>query len=176
MIFSHIVAMSQNRVIGAAGKLPWHLPEDLRFFKEKTKNHIMIMGRKTFESLPGILPSRMHIVISRNPSHSDHPMVKHQSSLELAAQEASALILENPAWGSEVFIIGGGEIFRQSLNLTNKIYLTDIDCEIPGDVFYPEINTEQFRMIENRPGQPTDQDRQKVQHNFKYSFLTFERV
>jgi dihydrofolate reductase len=137
MILTHITAMSENRVIGAASTLPWSLPEDMKFFRDTTKGHIMIMGRKTFESFGGKpLPQRFHIVISRQDFKSDHPMVKYVKTLEEAVEVARPL---TEKWGEEVFIAGGGEIYAQSMAITDKIYLTVIHKPFEGDTHYPEI-------------------------------------
>lgn len=148
MILTHVAAMSKNRVIGALGKLPWNIPEDMKFFKETTKKHIMIMGRKTFESMPKVLPDRFHIVISRNPTKIDHPDVLFVPNIESALQEATKRI---PKWPEEVFIIGGGEIYRQTMTYVDKIYLTVVDQEVDGDAFYPTLDERQFILIEERP-------------------------
>ncbi len=173
MILTHIVALSKNRVIGSHGTLPWHIPEDLKFFRDKTKNHIMIMGRKTFESLPNVLPSRFHIVISRNPTKTDHPDVVHVTSID-AALEAAKQCLKSPikSWGNEVFIIGGGEIFRQTLSQIDKIYLTQIDQEIDGDTFYPALDDRKFFIVEERTGS-TSGSRLEDRQLPSFSFLTY---
>lgn len=145
MIVSHIAACSQNRVIGHEGKLPWHIPEDLKFFKDKTKGHILIMGRKTFESLGKALPKRYHIVISRDPNYTapDIQVVQsYDQALELAKKE-----LVN--WGGEeVFVTGGGEIYKQTINQADKIYLTLIHQNYEGDAFYPEVDEKLFKLVE----------------------------
>jgi len=137
MILTHVTAMSQNRVIGTANKLPWSLPEDLKFFRDTTKGHIMIMGRKTFDSIGAKpLPQRFHIVISRQDLQSTNPLVKYVKTLEEAIEAAKPLTVQ---WGEEVFIVGGGEIYKQSMPVTDKIYLTVIYKDFEGDTYYPEI-------------------------------------
>lgn len=173
MILTHIVAISNNRVIGNDGTLPWHIPEDLKFFRDKTKNHIMIMGRKTFESLPHVLPSRYHIVISRNPTKTDHPDVVYVTSID-AALEAAQQCMNSQAksWGNEIFIIGGGEIFRQTMSHIDKVYLTHIDQQIEGDTFYPILDERSFFLVEERPGL-TSQTRLEDRQLPSFSFLTY---
>jgi len=145
MIVSQIVAIAKNRVMGIDNKLPWHLPEDMKFFREKTKGHIMIMGRKTFESLGKPLPQRLHIVITRQSDFKyDHPLVKIVSSLELALKTATDSLKD---WPKEVFILGGSGVFKESFPFTNKIYLTLIDKEFQGDTFYPEIPETEFKRV-----------------------------
>src|SRR5437868_5593634 len=137
MILTHVTAMSQTHVIGSQNKLPWNIPEDLKFFRDTTKGHIMIMGRKTFDSIGAKpLPQRYHIVITRQELVSTNPLVKYVKTLEEAVEAARPLTAQ---WGDEVFIVGGGEIYKQSMNITDKIYLTVIYKDFEGDTHYPEI-------------------------------------
>ena len=164
MILSAIAAMAKNRVIGINNTLPWSIPEDMKYFKDKTNHHIMIMGRKTFDSFGGKpLANRFHIVISRNSSYQfSHENVAIVSSMEEALKKARELI---PQYNEEIFVIGGGEIYRQALPLLNRIYLTVIDQEFAGDAKFPEFNTRVFRQISqvDRPGNPS------------FSFFLYER-
>jgi dihydrofolate reductase len=163
MILSHITAMAQNRVIGAQNKLPWHIPEDLKFFRDKTKGHIMILGRKTFESVGGKpLPNRMHIVITRQHLFSVDPLVKYVKDLDEAIALAKTLTAK---WGEEVFIAGGGEIYAQSMNVTDKIYLTVIHQDYEGDVRYPEVPLDRFALV----------DKSDRIDPVPFSFLTYTR-
>lgn len=162
MILTHIAAMAKNRVIGKNNELPWRLPEDLKFFKEKTKGHILIMGRKTFESLPGHLPNRYHIVISRNDYATDEQDVTFVKSVDEAIALAKKL---TPKWGEEVFITGGGEIYQQSLDRVHKIYLTVIEKDFEGDAFYPALDESKFLLV--------DQDHRETPMPF--SFCTYVR-
>lgn len=147
MILSQIAACSNNRVIGRENRLPWHLPEDLKFFKEKTAGKIIIMGRKTFDSFPKMLPKRFHIVISRNQKAPyENTNLKFVSSLDEATRLAKNLTGE---WGEEVFIIGGAEIYRLSMAITDRIYLTEIDKNFDGDAYFPELGRE-FKLTAKR--------------------------
>lgn len=124
-----IAAMGSNRVIGRAGRLPWHIPADMRRFRELTLGHTVIMGRKTFAGIGRALPERRNIVLSRNPDF--HPLgALSASSLE----EALAL-----AGGGELFICGGEEVYCQALGIASRIYLTVVELEEEGDAFFPEI-------------------------------------
>lgn len=158
MIVSQIAAMSRSRAIGVANKLPWDLPEDMKYFRETTRAKIVIMGRKTFESMDSKpLPKRMNVVISRNPQPSDNPLVKWVSSIEAAlsfAKETISTQAGKAQWGEEIFIIGGGEIFKDSLPQTNRIYLTEIDADFAGDSFFPDFNQKEFKLKSKdvRPG------------------------
>ena len=128
---SIIVAMAKNRVIGADNKLPWHLSSDLKRFKALTMGHHIIMGRRTFDSIGRILPGRTSVVISRNPDlHCDSALVADSfgKALELAASD------------SEVFVIGGEQIFREALPAADRILLTEIDRDFAGDIFFPPLS------------------------------------
>ena len=126
--------MAQNRAIGKENKLPWHIPEELQIFKKKTMGYPMIMGRKTFESLPGILPGRRHIVLTRNPDFARkgaETANSWQQAFELCEKEGAA---------QKVFIIGGAEIFAEALNLADELHLTLLHREAEGDAFFPEFD------------------------------------
>ena len=125
----HVVAVSQNGVIGKDGKLPWHFSADLKFFKNLTTNHTVIMGRKTFDSIGKALPNRKNIVISRQP-HAEVPGAEFVTSIEAALRRATQ---------GETFIIGGAVIFGETMNLVNGIYLTRIGQDFEGDAFYPAV-------------------------------------
>jgi dihydrofolate reductase len=123
-----IVARAQNGVIGRDGTLPWHLPADLRRFKALTMGSVMVMGRKTFESLPGVLPGRRHVVITRDASW-------HTEGVEVAHDADEALRL---AEGEPVSVIGGAEIFALFLPLADRIELTEVLADVAGDVTMPD--------------------------------------
>ncbi|MET3113711.1 dihydrofolate reductase [Pedobacter sp. CG_S7] len=131
MIVSLVVAMSTNNAIGKDNQLLWHLPADLKHFKDITSGHTIIMGRKTYESVGKALPNRRNIVITRN-THLKLTGVEVMHSLKEALNSSKE---EN-----EVFIIGGAEIFNQSIKLANKIYLTRINESYEADTFFPEID------------------------------------
>jgi len=135
LIISIIAAVASNGVIGRDGGLPWHLPGDLRRFRELTVGHAVIMGRKTYESIGRPLPDRVNIVISRQTGFAPSGVVVAGS-----LQEALALA----AGESEVFICGGGEIYRQALPLADRIYLTRLDRPYGGDVHFPDIPADEF--------------------------------
>ncbi|MGX8177492.1 dihydrofolate reductase [Exiguobacterium artemiae] len=158
-MISHIVAYSKNRVIGRDNDMPWHLPADLVHFKKTTYGKPVIMGRKTFVSIGRPLPGRENIVITRDPSfQADGVTVWH----DLTALEAYAETEE------EVFLIGGGELFQQTLPYTRRIYATEIDAVIEGDVYYPSIPKE-FSLAEKTIHPKDDQN------PFDFSIHRFER-
>lgn len=161
MTVSAIAAMAANRVIGKNGTLPWRIPEDFKFFKDMTMNHIMVMGRKTFESLGGPLPGRLHVVISRQKDYQPEGAVVFHSipdALEFCKSQTAQ-------WGDEVFIIGGGEIYSQALPFTDRIYLTEIAEPFEGDAKFPEFEPQEFEEIERKPrAKPV-----------KFDFVTYQR-
>lgn len=138
MIVTQIVAMAENRVIGADGDLPWRLSEDLKFFKATTSGHALIMGRKTYDSIGRPLPGRLNIVVTRSPRPDAEGLV-HVTSLDEAFAVAAR---EAGRWGEEVFVAGGGEIYRAALPRTDKIWLTHVLHAVRGDTTYPEMPPE----------------------------------
>ena len=133
------VAVAKNNVIGKDNKLLWHVSEDLKRFKKNTSNKKMIMGRKTFESLPGILPNREHIVVTRANNF------KVDSDKVTIINDLSSLIEKYLKCEEEIFVIGGANIYKQLLPYTHKIYLTKIDEDFEGDTYFPEINYDEFK-------------------------------
>lgn len=162
MSIAIIAAMAANRVIGKGQGLPWNLPADTRFFKETTRGHPVIMGRKTFDTLGKPLPQRRNIVISRQ-ADLRIPGAEVVSSLE----EALRLVDDSR---EEVFIIGGAEIYRMALDLADRMYLTLIHESFEGDTYFPEFDESQWVEVSRRD-HPADE------HNpHAFSFLTFERI
>jgi dihydrofolate reductase len=149
MKISIIVAMAEGRVMGKDNKLPWHIPEDLKWFKKHTASHPVVMGRKTFESIGNPLPGRKNIIITRQKSYSvEGVCVVHslQSALNAAHTDDN----------DEIFIIGGESIFRQALGSTTRMYLTLIHASYEGDSFFPDFPEEHYRKIfeETHDGPP----------------------
>lgn len=149
MTLSLIVATSLNSVIGKENQLPWHLPADLAWFRQNTTGKPVIMGRKTFESIGRPLPKRTNIVLSRQPF--EHEGVVWKNSLESAVGFAKDF--------EEIMLIGGGELFKQYLPKADKLYLTQIQAEIEGDTFFPELNWDEWH-IEFETYRPTDEQNQ----------------
>ncbi len=155
MIISLIAAMSENRVIGRHNTIPWRLPDDLKRFREITLGHPVIMGRKTFESIGRPLPGRKNIIVTRNTDyHPEDCIVAHN------LREA----LEECADSEEVFICGGGEIFREMLPMAERIYLTVIHEEIEGDTFFPTIPEDFCEVF-----------REKAEAPVPHSFVMYEK-
>jgi dihydrofolate reductase len=160
MRISLIAAMAANRAIGLDNGLPWHLPEDLRRFKRLTMGHVMIMGRRTFDSIgKRPLPGRPTIVITRQEGYAA-PGVTVAHSVD----EALAL-----AQGDEVFVAGGEEIFRLTIGRADRLYLTRIHAELPGDTWFPEFDEREWRLVEREDREPAGEV------PFAYSFLTYDR-
>ncbi len=164
MMIALIVAASENNVIGKDNTLPWRLPDDLKFFKEKTEGHPLIMGRKTFESLPGLLPNRRHIIVTRDRDY-NADSAEEASSLDEAIMFAHK---DNPA--EQIYIIGGGDIFAQAMDIANVIYLTRVHADVKGDVFFPEIDMNQWEEVE-RTEHPADE-----RHQYAFSFITYRKT
>jgi len=138
MIKSIIVAKSENNVIGKSNDLVWHLPTDQRYFKKTTYGHFVIMGRKTFESLAKPLPGRVNIIISRKPDLSIEGAIVFDDlhkAFEFALSQKQ----------KEVFILGGGEIYKKSLPEIDKMYITEVAGTFDGDTFFPEYNQQQWQ-------------------------------
>ncbi|WP_114800275.1 dihydrofolate reductase [Moraxella canis] len=142
----HVVAMSQNRAIGKDNQLLWHIPADLQHFKRMTDGGAIIMGRKTFESLPRLLPNRAHYVITRQPIHYDGAITAQ--SLQDAIMLAKAYAQTKDQ--DKIFIIGGGEIYAQSLDMADILEITEVDTVIEGDAFYPEIDEKFIKTDETK--------------------------
>lgn len=146
-----IAAMARNRVIGVDNKLPWYLPEDLKFFKAMTQGKPLVMGRKTFQSIGRALPGRLNIVITRDAGFAPAGVrVCHdlESALRLADQQA---LIDG---AEEVMVMGGAEIYAQALAHATRLYLTEVDLEVEGNVRFPEFETDQWQETQRVPGQP----------------------
>jgi dihydrofolate reductase len=152
-----IAAISKNRVLGDDNKLIWSLPNDLKRFKKLTTNNTVVMGRKTYESIGKPLPNRRNIVITRDENY-------HDDNIEVVNSIEEALLLCN----NDCFIIGGGQIYQQTLDLADKIYLTVVDEEFEGDTFFPELGKDWFKVskVDNEINE---------NHNYKYTFIDYER-
>ena len=142
MVISHLVALSNNFVIGVNNDLPWKLKKDLQHFSAYTQNKAIVMGRKTFESIGRPLPNRKNIVISSSLESQESLQVV--PNLNQAIEVASQWNKDNSA-EEEIVLIGGGYVFEESKNIVNKLVLTRVECEIDGDVFYPQIDLSDWK-------------------------------
>ena len=129
-----IVAVSENNVIGRDNQLPWHLPEDLQYFKSVTMGKPILMGRKTYDSIGRPLPGRANIVITRDPNWTAEGVIVVNSLEDAMAEGAQAC---NATESDEIMVIGGAQIYRDCLPIADKLYLTKVDAEIEGDAFFP---------------------------------------
>ena len=164
MRISIIVAASENNVIGRENDIPWHLPDDLKYFRKKTEGHPIIMGRKTFESLPnGALPKRRNIVVTRDSEYA-------AEGCEVASSLEEAIMFAKDGNSTEeIFIIGGAEIYKHAMPFANYLYLTRVHAWIKGDKFFPEIGPEWEQVV--REDHPADE-----KHKFACTFLTYKKT
>jgi dihydrofolate reductase len=157
-----VVAASTNNVIGKNNHLVWNLPNDLKFFKNKTWGFPVIMGRKTFEEVNQPLPGRTNIVITRKPDWKAAGAIT-TSTLEDAVEQAAATNAK------QIFIIGGGEIYRQSMEIADTIYITRVHAVLEGDAFFPAIDGQRWGMVSNEDF-PID-----AKHAYAYSFQVWKK-
>lgn len=161
-MISLIAAMSENRVIGKDGDLPWRLPDDMRFFMRTTRGHHVIMGRKTWESMEGALKDRTNIVITRQKNYSvEGAIVVH--SLDEALRYS-------PVDTEEVFIIGGEAVFAEALPIAQRMYLTHVHARVEGDAYFPSFNADDWRVIEEE-NHPADE-----KHAHSFTIRRYQRV
>ena len=161
MKISIIVAMGANRVIGHDNRLPWHLPADLKHFRQITMGKPLLMGRRTWESIGRPLPGRISIVITRDGGYeAEGCIVVHSVDAALRAAQGH----------DELMLIGGEQLYRQLLPQADTLYVTLVDGEFPGDAFFPELDQSEWREVERRDHAPDEKNAQTC------SFLRLERV
>ena len=156
-----IVAAAENNAIGNGNRMPWHLPNDFKYFKEKTLNHSVVMGRKTFESIGKPLPERRNIVMTKNTNylHEEVDVANNIDELLLYCRDER-----------EIFIIGGAEIYKQTLPLAHKVLLTRVHTTVDGDAFFPELPANEWKLISAEKHEKDDR------HAFDYTFEVYERI
>lgn len=153
--------MAKNRVIGAHGAIPWHLPNELQLFKSVTMGHHVIMGRKTYESIGRLLPGRTTVIVTRQADYRiDGAVIAHSLQDAVAACGKDA----------EIFVIGGGELYRAALPIADRIYLTIVDAEPEGDTYMPEIDPASWREHSSQAFAADDK------HRHNYRFAIYERI
>ena len=157
-----IVAAAENNAIGKDNDLIWSLPNDLKRFKKLTSGHCIIMGRKTFNSFPGLLPNRKHIVISRNKNNSFSEEVTVVNNFEDALKKTGDD--ENP------FIIGGGQIYKLAMDLGDKIELTRVHEEFKADTFFPKIDEDKWKLIHEEFNEKDER------HQFSFTYKTYIKI
>lgn len=161
MTISMIAAASENDVIGKNNELIWHMPADFKYFKEKTKGHIIIMGRKTFESIGVPLKFRTNVVIT---SMEDY----RPDGVEVFQSLDKALDWSSKQNDDEVFIIGGASVYKQSLDIANRIYLTRIHESFEGDTYFPKLN-DNWKLVLK------EENKKDEKNPYDYSFLVYEK-
>lgn len=161
-MLSIIVAKAKNNTIGKDNKLLWHISDDLKRFKEITTDHNIIMGRKTFESLGGVLPNRKHIIFSQNP---DFKVNNENVEIVHSMLQIQQYIEDE----NENFVIGGAMIYNLLMPYVTKMYVTEIEKDFEGDTFFPRINDEIWEEISREEG-PEDSE-----NNFKYEYAIYKR-
>lgn len=163
MTISLVVAAAHNNGIGKDGKMPWHLPADMRHFKNVTWGMPVIMGRKTFDSIGKVLPGRKNIVITRQTGWAAEGAV-------VVKKMEDALIVAAETDAKEVMVVGGGEIYKLVFETARRIYLTRVDAEPEADTFFPSIEPQQWRLV-------SQQDHEADKKNaYNYSFQVWERI
>ncbi|MFE4115797.1 dihydrofolate reductase [Priestia sp. YIM B13448] len=160
-MISFIFAMDKNRLIGKGNSLPWHLPADLKFFKQVTSGHPVVMGRKTHESIGKPLPGRENIILTRNISYDSEgcTVLNSISDIEDMAKKEK----------EEVFIIGGAEIYKLAFPIADRLYITTIDEEFEGDTYFPEFNESEWRLVSREKGLKDEKN------PYDYYFTIYER-
>lgn len=163
MIISLVVAAGTNNVIGKGGKMPWHLPNDLKHFKNTTWAMPVIMGRKTFESLGKPLAGRKNIIITRQKNYKPEGAVAVQSLKD-------ALFVANEMDVKEIFVIGGGEIYKMVWEKANRIYLTRVKMEMEGDTYFPKIDPKEWKLVSQKDFEGDEKNA------YPHSFQVWERI
>ena len=162
-MLSHIVAASENNIIGIKNGLPWKLSNDFKYFKNKTWGMPVIMGRNTYDSMEKDLPGRINIVVTTKTDwHPENVFVTH------TIDEAIAKAKESDA--KEIFIIGGGEIFKQTIEIVDRIYITRVHTTVEGDTSYPEVDTSQWKQTKAESF-PADE-----KNNYPYTFEVWNKI
>lgn len=162
-MLSIIVAVAKNNVIGKDNQLIWHLPEDLKRFKKLTTNHTIIMGRKTFESLGRVLPNRKHVILCNDAKiNMDNENVEILDDISKLKKYIDS--------DEENFVIGGATIYKLLMQYTNKMYVTHINQDFEGDVYFPEISENDWKIIEKEKGLKDEKN------PFDYEYITYERI
>jgi len=154
--------MSENRVIGQGGGLPWHLPDELKHFKRVTSGGLVLMGRRTFESFDGLLPNRRHIVLTRDAEWS-------HEQVEIAADLDEALALAWRHGDEQLLVLGGATIYEQTIGRADRMVLTTVHAHVEGDTFFPEFDPDEWRVADERH-HPAD-----ALHAYSFTIRTYDR-
>lgn len=160
-MISLIVAMGKNNEIGLNNEMPWHLPNDLRYFKEKTTGHVILMGRKTYESIGKPLPNRKSIVLTRQDIElpTEVEIIRDISEIQQIAQQHE-----------QVFIIGGAEVYRQTITIADELFVTQINESFEADTFFPDINKSEWEIVSSEEGLRDENN------DYDYTFIQYKRT
>lgn len=162
-MISLLVAMDRNHVIGYENDMPWHLPKDLKHFKEKTTENTMIMGRKTFDSIGRVLPNRKNVILTEQEEY-------NVEGAHIINQLDDVCELNEKKPDEELFIIGGGALFKQVLPHADRMYITEIHEEFPGDTYFPSFSKTDWKLTKKEKGTRDDKN------PYDYYFLQYDRV
>lgn len=163
MNISCVVAVGHNNVIGKDNDIPWYLPADLKYFKKITLNHHILMGRNCYDSIGRPLPKRTNVIITRDPYYiSSNCLVAHSidQALEIAYDNGE----------NEAMIIGGGTIYEQTKDLWDRLYITEVDVHADGDIFFPKVDFEQWKLVSEEKHLPDDKN------EYAYTFKVYDRI
>ena len=164
--YSTIVAVAKDHVIGKGNDIPWYLPADLKYFKKRTLHHHIIMGRKCFESIGRALPKRTNIIVTRNPF-----FIASNCLVVSSVEEALTIAEDNGE--TEAFIIGGGQIYDLAMPMIDRLYLTEVDIDVPEDkpvVKFPELPVGEWKEVSSEAHAPDEKN------EYNYTFRVFERI
>ncbi|WP_175639572.1 dihydrofolate reductase [Metabacillus schmidteae] len=161
-MISLLVAMDKHRLIGRDNQLPWHLPQDLAYFKKVTMNHKIVMGRKTFESIGRPLPGRENIIVTRDKAYTQKGCTILHSIEEIIELSSHSK--------DELFVIGGAEIFKEILPVSDRLYITEIDHEFEGDTYFPDRKHSEWKKVSDEKGIKDEKN------PYDYHFVVYERV
>jgi dihydrofolate reductase len=163
MIISCIVATAHNRVIGKDNDIPWYLPADLQYFKKTTIDHHIIMGRNCYVSIGRPLPKRTNIIITRDPFFLS-------SNCLVARSIDEALSMAQKGGETEVFIIGGGQIYDQTRNYWDRLYITEVDVDVEGDIFFPDLDMSKWKLVSEEAHKADEKN------EYDYYFKVYDRI
>jgi len=163
MNISCVVAVANNNVIGKDNDIPWYLPADLKYFKKITLDHHILMGRNCYESIGRPLPKRTNVIITRDPFFiASNCLIAH------SIDEALEIAYDNGE--TEAMIIGGGTIYKQTQELWDTLYITEVDLNVDGDIFFPEIKLDEWKLVSEESHEPDEKN------EYPYVFKKYERI
>ncbi len=159
---SILVAASENNVIGKGNAIPWQMPADMRYFRRLTTGNVVIMGRKTYESIGKLLPDRANVIVTRQPDM--------KVAGAFVAHSLRDALEKGKASGRNVFVIGGEDIYKQALPYVDRVYLTRIHAHIDGDAYFPPLNKTEWMLVSSESKMPDEK------HKFAFDFEVYQRI